>query len=200
MAKNAKATDSVDSNGVITITYTSPDVSLVFGDLPHASQVYLAQYGLNKALQDAASGTLKAATDAYNGTDEAAAKARKKYYDATNVDSNDYDNGASYAEAVALAQKNSRLADIMSGDVSVGTTGPRLRGIDAVMFDVAIERLKVAFGNAGKKFPETAAEVRRIAGLYIAKYDGDVRAEAQRRMDAENLPAIDLDDLMTETE
>lgn len=196
MAKNAKTTDGATNDGAIVITYTGPDTSLVFSDLPFASQVYLAQYGLNKALQDAASGTIKAATDAYNGTDEAAAKARKKYYDAIDIDSNDYNDAGKYAEAVALAQKNARLADILSGDVSVGTTGPRLRGIDAVMFDVAIERLRVAFGNANKKFPETAAEVRRIAGLYVAKYDGDVRAEAKRRMDAENLPDLDLDSLM----
>jgi hypothetical protein len=95
----------------------------------------------------------------------------------------------------AIEARKAVFAAIISGAWEVAaSSGPRLKGLDAVCREVAIERLKAAFAARGHKWPAGKGSAETITGLctkYLAKYGADVRAEAERRM-ASTTPADDI--------
>lgn len=193
----------------ITVPFTSE--TLEWDNLHPKAQVYLAQYGLNKTLQDSVSGMVKAATEAFmnrTGKTEAAfIKAQHKAVGIVPADfppADDSDRAVAeaakaYADKCVSLNQTRRLASVLAGEMEPpGTIGPRLRGIDAVMHAVAEEALRKVFASKAMKWPKEASEVRRLTTAYIAKYDATVRAEAQRRIDAD-LPQDDgLDDFLSD--
>lgn len=193
MVKNTKA--------VLSLTVHN-DTVVAWDDLPEASRAYLAQYGMNKALQDVASGTIKAASAAWEADRNGEATREhanllKNAAETYKVDAGDYPDGASFAAHLATAQKDHRLAAILSGDVALGSTGPRLRGLDALCRDVAVERLKAAYGVKKLPFPTEAAAVRGMVEKLLASPHGEsIRAEAQRRADTTATAPDDLLDIL----
>ena len=190
----------------IMLTTHDDNTNVAWDDLTDAGRAYLAQYGMSKSLQDAASGTQSLAISAWlnvvNGKTlkaelvKPAAALVKKARDDYGLLATSYADAATYANAVVKAQKDERLAAILSGDVSVGTSGPRLKGLDAVMRDVAIEMLRNAYGAKGMKFPADAGTLKTLIAGLLAKRGEDIRNEAQRRMDVA-IVGDDADDILS---
>jgi hypothetical protein len=90
---------------------------------------------------------------------------------------------------MALAKRQSRFDNIVAGTVGARVGGPRVRGIDKLMHDVAHEKLiaiAVAKGKALPKGKGSAEKIATLIGMYLSdatRYDA-VKAEAQRRMDS----------------
>ena len=83
--------------------------------------------------------------------------------------------------ALVVEALNDRFAKIMAGDVGLGTSGPRLRGIDAIMRDVAVERLKAAFATNKALTVPKGDNWTKLVQSYIAKNDAALRDEATKR-------------------
>ena len=133
---------------------------------------YLLQYGFAKSLQDCVAGMRKALAD--EGKDEAA------------------------IEAELTATMQERFDDILAGEVGTRTTGPRLRGIDKVKFDIATEELKAAFGLKKMAWPSgkgSAETIGKYVSAFLAKHDDRVTEEANRRMKQQNAVEFDLAEL-----
>lgn len=89
-----------------------------------------------------------------------------------------------------------RFAAIIAGEVGFGNAGPRLRGVDKVMRDVAVERLRASYianpDLTAPKGDDWAALVTR----YTALNDADLRAEANKRLHTVAVKGDDLAALM----
>jgi len=102
-------------------------------------------------------------------------------------------------KALVNDKKQKRFDNIVAGTVGTRVGGPRVVGIDKVMNDVAVERLKaILITQKGLKWPSGKGAAEKIAA-FVAKYMGDasraadVRAEAERRM-AQVAPSdLDID-------
>lgn len=98
---------------------------------------------------------------------------------------------------MARAARQKRFNAIIDGTVgSSGPRGPRRRGIDAVMAEIAEAAIRQApkIVSGEVKWPEGKGAAATIAGwvrAYIAKNESTVRAEAERRMAA--MPAVEFD-------
>lgn len=97
--------------------------------------------------------------------------------------------GAEAIEAKVAEKRKAIIVALREGKFSVGAAaGPRLRGVDAVMHEIAVEVLKGAFSAKGLKWPTgkgSAETIRGLAEKYISKNETTVRKEAQRRMSAQ---------------
>ena len=138
---------------------------------------YLLQYGFAKSLQDCVAGMRK---------------------DLATPD----ENGAVLSEEAIEAALNEtmqeRFDDILKGEIGTRTTGPRLRGIDKVKFDIAVEELKAAFGVKKLAWPNgkgSAEVIGKYVSAFLAKHDDRVTKEANRRMKTQANVEIDLSDL-----
>lgn len=91
-------------------------------------------------------------------------------------------------EAHVAGRRADIVTNLLAGKFSAGgNSGPRLRGVEAVMHEIAVEVIRGAYASRGLKWPtgKGAAEIiRDLAGKYIAKNETTVRAEAIRRMEA----------------
>jgi hypothetical protein len=88
---------------------------------------YLLQYGLTQSLSDVIAGKAKKLKD--DGLDDDA------------------------IESALHTAQQTRFEAIVNGEVGQGRSGPRAKGLDKVMFEVAEEALKVAFSAAKKPWP-----------------------------------------------
>jgi aspartyl-tRNA synthetase len=134
---------------------------------------YLLQYGLTQSLSDVIAGKAKKLKD--DGLDDEA------------------------IESALHTAQQTRFEAIVNGEVGQGRSGPRAKGLDKVMFEVAEEALKVAFSAAKKPWPTgkgSAAQINNLAARYIEKYESKVRAEAERRMAAQGDGSALLDELL----
>ena len=97
------------------------------------------------------------------------------------------DEGKTETEvSAALAEaEEERFGASLAGEVSSRSTGPRRRGIDKIVDEVAQEILKAAFGKQGRKWPSGKGSAEAIAKLVealLAKRGKAIRDEAERRM------------------
>ena len=138
---------------------------------------YLLQYGFAKSLQDCVAGMRKALAESGK--------------DGVILTDNEIED-----ELQATMQE--RFYDILAGEVGTRTTGPRLRGIDKVKFDIAIEELKAAFGLKKMAWPSgkgSAEVIGKYVSAFLAKHDDRVTKEANRRMKQQNAVEFDLAEL-----
>ena len=194
MAKNIAAVGVLE--GFVISTHNK-DQMLHVANLPQKSIEYLLQYGMSKSLQDSASGCIKVMTSLHEkinlGT---ATDAESKAF--TNASQEipagvNWETGAEFAEAVAQARKDARLEKILQGLMDVGTTGPRLKGIDAVIRDVAIAALRKAYAKAKLTWPTETKVVNLQVQRYLEKNLDKARAEAERQMAADLGDDEDMD-------
>ena len=186
MAKNKKTAPTVTENDerifIGNGDFTIPLSDLIADKLP--ALAYLANYGLNKSLQDAVAGRKGELRAALNGeNDQGLDPDARKYSD----------------EEVAVIlhdEMKARFDAILSG--TVGTRGPgkpRASKLESVMSTVATERMKAAAAKAGKSLPKGEALVE-LRTKYIAKFEAEIRAEAERRMADAASGADELADLL----
>lgn len=95
------------------------------------------------------------------------------------------------------AKREAIVTSLLAGEWSQRPTGPRLKGLDALVYEVAEEHLRAAFAAAKKPWPSGKGSAEAIRGLstkYIEKYGENVRKEAQDRLEKQaSRPVIDLD-------
>ena len=130
-----------------------PEVDLLTLELPVIHR--LAQYGARPWVQDAIAG-LEKEMKAEGATDADIAAAKR-------------------------AEQEARWAAILDGTVGTRTGGPRVRGIDKVIRDIAVDRLRAGAARFGQKLPKGEA-YQKIVNAYISKHIVELRAEAERRM------------------
>ena len=138
---------------------------------------YLLQYGFAKSLQDSVGGMRKELA-----TPDESGKVMSE----------------SEIEAELNAAMQERFDDILKGEVGTRTQGPRLRGIDKVKFDIAVEELKAAFGTKKLAWPTgkgSAEIIGKYVAAFLAKHDDRVTKEANRRMKTQANVEFDLADL-----
>ena len=138
---------------------------------------YLLQYGFAKSLQDSVAGMRKELA-----TPDESGKVLSEFD----------------IEAELNAAMQERFDDIRKGEVGTRTQGPRLRGIDKVKFDIAVEELKAAFGTKKLAWPTgkgSAGVIGKYVAAFLAKHDDRVTKEANRRMKTQANVEFDLADL-----
>ena len=151
---------SISFDSTTVLSAYGHDVALA--DLPESMILALALHGFKQKLGDAAAMT---------------------------KDEKEALGGAEAIEAKVAEKRKAIITALREGKFSAGTVaGPRLRGIEAVMYEVASEVLKGAFAAKGLKWPTgkgSAETIRGLADKYIAKNEDTVRKEAKRRMAAQ---------------
>ena len=200
MAKNTK-TENIDSAlpaDTITINlpadlvlrHESGGIALPIGDVTSPEAIaYLLQYGFSKSLQDSVAGKLKVFLAGVRNTSEDTAKGLPEWKAEPMTE-----DEAKVEIQRLLAE---RADDIRTGSVTRRAGGPRLRGIDWYIREVAKDFLAKAAAAKGKKLPAKAADLQPRLDAYTTKNADKVRAEAQRRMDADNAAAdTDEDDIL----
>lgn len=197
MAKNTNSVAVETTPAAFAITTHNDGEKFHPSELPGKSIEYLLQYGMSKSLQDAASGCIKSMTDLATKAEAGTlTDAESKVFSAATMEvpNSSWATPAEFAEAVAKARKDVRLEKILAGTMDVGTTGPRLKGIDAVIRDVAIEALRVAYSKNKIAWPTDTKVVATQVARYLERNGDKARAEAQRRMDAQaEVVADDMD-------
>lgn len=151
------------------------------GDLNPAVVAYLLTNGFTQAISDA--GAIGKADM------EKRAKANGPMFD---DDGEELDGIELAREQLQTERRLAKFNAILDGTISTRTVGPRVRGIDKVMRDVAKAWVLEAVAKAKMETPKAAA-LATLVDKYLAKYADKVRAEAERRMDSES---VDLDDLL----
>jgi hypothetical protein len=103
-------------------------------------------------------------------------------------------------KAMVADKKQKRYDNIVAGTVGTRVGGPRPVGIDKIINDIAIERVRaILVEQKGLKWPSGKGAAEKVAG-FVAKYMENaeraesVRAEAERRM-ADNAAAKDAVDI-----
>lgn len=184
---------------VLTITTTegtlsASGISCDILSLPSASIAYLLSYGWAKSLQDAAAGATKAGTDAFRADGDDFGKmceaigADPDYTRATYIPE-------SFGNAYAQALRTARADRITSGSMGVRVAGTgRTDTLTRTMNTIAKERITAAYRAKGKPMPKMEALADTIT-LLLTKYDADIRAEAQRRLDT-TTGGNDIDDIL----
>lgn len=110
------------------------------------------------------------------------------------------------SESEILAARESRRDAIAAGTIGHGSSGPRLKGLDKITFEVALEAVKTYAGKTGKAMPDGKGAADKIRGM-VAKWMADptraaaVTNEAARRFSMqesiEGEPDNSLDDLFS---
>ena len=163
-------------------TLSASDISCDILSLPSASIAYLLSYGWAKSLQDAAAGATKAAADAFRADGDEFGKMCETLGsdpDHTRATHTPESFGIAYAQALRTA----RADRITSGTMGVRVAGTgRTDTLTRTMNTIAKERITAAYRAKGKPMPKMEALTDTIT-LLLTKYDADIRAEAQRRLD-----------------
>jgi hypothetical protein len=157
-----------------SLTIKSPVGEHDMGSLPVAAIHRLAQYGAKQWLADAIAGLAKELTAEGKTPDEIKA-----------------------AQDKAIAD---RWEAILNGTVGTRSGGPRLRGLDAFIRDVADERIKAVLAATNAKLAKDQHKVlpkgeamQALREKFIAANADSIKAEAQRRMAAVASPVeVDL--------
>jgi hypothetical protein len=148
------------------------DFQVYLEDLPTPMLLALAQHGFKQKLGDAAAMTKEEKAELWSD--------------------------AAIAEKVR-ERREAIVQNLLDGKWAAGgTTGPRLRGFDAIVRDVAVEQLKAAFAAKKLKWPSGKGSAEQISGLVeklVAKNGDAIRAEAKRREAAAQADSI-LDDIL----
>lgn len=115
----------------------------------------LAQYGARQWVQDSIAGMAKEMKG--EGADEDAIK------------------------AALVAEQEARWQSIVDGTVGTRSTGPRVRGVERIIRDVALEEMRSVMGKLNKKLPK-GQELQDTLAKYIRANEAKLRGEAERRM------------------
>ena len=203
MAKNtttvapAPAPDTAPVGLTITTTegtLSASDISCDILSLPPASIAYLLSYGWAKSLQDAAAGATKAGDDAFRADGDEFGKMCELIGadpDHTRATHSPESFGILYAQSLRKA----RADRITSGTMGVRVAGTgRTDTLTRTMNTIAKERITAAYRAKGKPMPKMEALAETIT-LLLTKYDADIRAEAQRRMDT-TAGGSDINDIL----
>lgn len=95
--------------------------------------------------------------------------------------------------------RQSRFDSIVAGTVGHRVGGPRVRGVDKITRDVALERLVAIAAAKGKALPKgkgSAEKIGKLVDMYLSDEGraADCRAEAERRhASADDAGDFDLD-------
>lgn len=178
MAKTSKKTAETPS------IYTMVDSVTIKGfgvDLPLLSDVarnYFLQYGVRQSLQDSVAGLAKEMADDNDVSENPLSKSEL----------------AAAIAAAELAAVTDRYNSAMIGAIGNRATGPRVRGIDKVMRDLAIARVRAVATAQQKKMP-TGEKLAKFVATVLAKNGDAIRAEAEAIMarDAELADETELD-------
>lgn len=141
-----------------------------FDEMSPAAQWYLIQNGFKQSMADCVAGKAKAMRD--EGEDE-----------------------AEIASAL-FDKRKARFDAIFAGEVSSRTVGPRLKGVEKVMAEIAVEKLQNAASKKGIKWPsgKGAAEwIKERVDAYLVKHGVAVRLAAEERMAAMADLDVDID-------
>lgn len=124
---------------------------------------YLLNYGFTQSLGDAIAGRGKALAEA---KDEAG---QRKYSDVE-------------TKVILYDLVKKRLEAIMGGEISQSHRGPRAKGVEKVMREIAWEIIKAAAVAKKVTLPKKSSEFDPIIDSYLAKHGEAAREEAERRM------------------
>lgn len=139
-------------------------ISVDFAGLPAASQLALAQRGLTHIMGNEVSSKITTA------------KAKAKDEGKELSDSDISDLQAKYQEEA--------LVKIENGTLGVRTGGPKLRGLDKIMRDVALEYITAWAAKNGKKLPSGKGAAEKLA-VIVANYMGNESRAAAVKTEAE---------------
>lgn len=148
--------------------------------------VYVITYGLTQSLNDSIAGMGKKLDTEIVSEEQANAlgmsPGEPRWNDAE--------------KASALHDRmNERFRDILSGDITTRSSGPRLKGLDRIVAEVAWEMIvgvATAKGRASV-LPKKASEMAAMVEKLLATGHGDaVREEAQRRFSSQK-PSVAFD-------
>jgi hypothetical protein len=143
---------------------TGKTVEFDTDDMSEKAIRYLMEYGVRQCLNDSIAGLRKELKD--EGTDEA------EITDQLN-------------DAI-----DERWASVLDGTVGTRASGPRLRGLDAFIRDVAVDEIKANAAKLDMKLPK-GEEYTKFRDAYIAKHRERLTPIAQERMDAVTAGAED---------
>lgn len=177
MAKKTTKTEAPASDTAVPETIGHGDFTITLSTLSPKALHYLANYGLNKSLQDSVAGLKGEMTKA------------------TNEDGTAKHNDAEIAVALNDAQ-TARLDAILRGTIgSRGPGVPRASKLESIMHTVAVERLRIAAAKKDKKLPKAGSdEFKALVSKVLVAQDAEIRAEAERRMGQGS--DVDLGDLI----
>ena len=169
------------------------DFSVIFADLPQATQRRLAEYGFGKMLQDAASGTVKRVTmlgeALASGTEAASAAYEKKYgekpdhteYTGFQAAHPEASNPEEVAKAVAKAQQAGRFLEMLDGKLGTrAASTPRLIGIEKFRVDAAKALLAAKIKAMGKVLPKVDTDdYKGLLAKIQARFPTEIEEAAQ---------------------
>lgn len=75
-----------------------------------------------------------------------------------------------------------RYDSILKGEVGFGSTGPRLRGVDKIMRDIAVTTLNNAYANNKAMTKPKGESWTALVTAYVTKNDAKLRREAEAQM------------------
>lgn len=178
--------------GAAKVDFNLPLADLGFKDGASKAVYYLMQNGFKQSMADSIAGYEKELKreglfEKPSDPNSAAIEGGTRTYDDSEV------------RDLILAELNDRFAKILSGDVGLGSTGPRLRGIDAIMRDIAVAELKNAYATNKTLTMPKGDKWAELVARYTAKNDARIRAEAETR---QNVAASgsDIADLLGDIE
>ena len=147
----------------------TPTGTMDYSTLPQHAVHYLVQYGINKSLQDSVAGRAKAMV-------------------ADGLEEDEIEQALGELRAA-------RWEAILSGTIGKrGVMAPRAKGIDKVMKEIAIERLRAAFTKRGIAMAKGTQLAELVAKL-MTRDENELRQAAQERLDATLSMSDGLDDL-----
>jgi len=170
------------SDVTVVETVSTPDEGLVLrfndhsvrvADLPTNSIEYLLQYGFAQSLQDMSIAQIKA-------------QKINKGEDFTQAS----------LEQELITRRNAKVENLVSGQIFARKAGvPKGTSFDKMVAEVIKDRIKAMAAAKNKVMPKGDA-YSVLAEKYLARYEEDVKAEAQRRIDNSTAMDFDLDDLL----
>lgn len=184
-------TNTNDTNNTLTFG----EFSVSIDSLSEEAAKYLLQYGFAQSLQDAVAGKAKAFRElvimATTGNDPVAKKDAENKVQALAKALGITDDLELYIQAettvdelteayLAVVQK-ARLDAILAGTIGHRAGGTKLRGIDAVMRDIAVEKIRMAAAKKKVTLPK-GDELKALVKGTLEKHGATIRAEAERRM------------------
>lgn len=151
-------------------------IAVDFAGLPAVSQMALAQRGFNHLMGSEVASKIKAAKDK---ADEAK----------TPLSESDI-------EALTEKHREAFVSALAEGKLGTRASGPKLRGLDKIERDVAVEFITAWAAKNGKKLPSGKGAAEKLATI-IANYMSDtaraenVQAIAKERFEAAGAAAGD---------
>jgi hypothetical protein len=184
MAKSKKTeTAPVVSNTEVPSTIGHGDFTVELASLNSKALHYLANYGLNKSLQDAVAGR-KGELKATKVTLEDGTVTEENKYSETEI------------AVIIHDEQKARFTAILEGTIGTRASGaPKPSKLETVIGQVAMERMRAGAIRLGKSLPK-GEQLATLKAAYTAKNLEALTAEAERRMASRSAEAGDLAELL----